>query len=252
MNSTTKAVRNLGKKSANVVKGTLDYGKSTIENTVIQGIIIIFLIVYSGILVKRMPLKFFAFFDNIIVKIVSLVIIALIGLFAPAVALFLAIALIVTLQVGQKRHLGDISSESSDKGSIESSIEKTWKGIEEGTEKGYDKLKGGIESGAHKLQQEYDVHIEGQNPNKVMENMQGYLDPTVGDYNAPAQTDNQAPLGYNNNSSCIGSCGGNNGDPSLSSQCGEVKTWNHQFSAQGFGGGESPVGFQASVGYPVV
>ena len=71
MNSTTKAVRNLGKKSANVVKGTLDYGKSTIENTVIQGIIIIFLIVYSGILVKRMPLKFFAFFDNIIVKIIT-------------------------------------------------------------------------------------------------------------------------------------------------------------------------------------
>lgn len=229
MNSASKAVRNLGKKSSNVVSGTIKYSQETLQNTMAQGVIILVLIAYSVFFVKRVPMGFLTFFDNIIVKVVSLVIIALVGLYSPAVALFLAIALIVTLQSSQKRKLG----------------EETMHDMKDTLKKDTKSMKDHMEKGAQDVKQ----HMQ-------KESMMNYLDPTLNQQGDDAMEtfdmgSNQVPLGYNNNSSCIGSCGGGNeGNPSLSAQCGVVKTWNNQMSAQGLG--DEPVGFQSSVGYPVV
>jgi len=219
MNSASKAVRNLGKKSANVVKGTYQIGKSTVQQTMGLGLIILVLIVYSAVVVKYASMQYLLFFDNMIVKIVALLIIAVVGLYCPSVALFLAIALIVTLQtLNQRRMSGDTGSHSPME--ILKKIEKEL------------------------------------TPADSMESMQDYLDPTLNQENPMDTMESMGnmggdePLGYNNNTSCIGSCGGgSDGNPSLSSQCGVVKTWNNQISAQGLN--EGPVGYQSSVGYPV-
>lgn len=240
MNSASKAVRNLGKKSSNVVSGTIKYSQETLQNTMAQGVIILVLIAYSVFFVKRVPMGFLTFFDNIIVKVVSLVIIALVGLYSPAVALFLAIALIVTLQSSQKRKLGEETMHD-----MKDTLKKDTKSMKDHMEKGAQDVKHHMQKAAHDVKQ----HMQ-------KESMMNYLDPTLNQQGDDAMESfdmgsNQVPLGYNNNSSCIGSCGGGNeGNPSLSAQCGVVKTWNNQMSAQGLG--DEPVGFQSSVGYPVV
>jgi len=240
MNSASKAVRNLGKKSSNVVSGTIKYSQETLQNTMAQGVIILVLIAYSVFFVKRVPMGFLTFFDNIIVKVVSLVIIALVGLYSPAVALFLAIALIVTLQSSQKRKLGEEPMDD-----MKDTLKKDAHSMKTLMEKGAHDVKHHMEKGAHDVKH----HMQ-------KESMMNYLDPTLNQQGDDAMESfdmgsNQVPLGFNNNTSCIGSCGGGKeGNPSLSAQCGVVKTWNNQMSAQGLG--DEPVGFQSSVGYPVV
>jgi len=236
MNSATKVVKNVGKKGMNIITGAAEFSTAALQGQIAQGIIILLLIIYSGIVIQYLPLSFLSFFENIIVKVVVLIIIAFVGLFSPSVALFIAIALIVTLQQAQRKRL------------ISDSPQENMNNMD------HQKMKDLKKKAQHKMQEMAD--------GEIMESMQGYLDPTMMgsgrnysnlDYQegtVPGQQNN-SPQGFNENSSCIGSCGGNNGNPSISSMCGEVKTWNNQMSAQGLGGvGEQP-GFSPSVGFPV-
>ena len=99
------ATRSLARKGASVVKYTYERSKASFQSNMIQGVAIVALILYSAILLRYLPLKFLTFFEHISVKIVVLVIIAFVGLYSPAVALFIAIALISTLQMAQKKKL---------------------------------------------------------------------------------------------------------------------------------------------------
>ena len=93
------AVKKLAKKVFNPSKAVVKAPNAILEKTgisvaghIIQAVFVVLLIVYSGVVIQFLPVSFLAFFDNIIVKIVFLVVIAVVGLFSPAVALFLAIA----------------------------------------------------------------------------------------------------------------------------------------------------------------
>ena len=105
-------VKKLAKKVFNTSKAIVKAPSAILAKTgisltghIIQAVFVVLLIVYSGVVVQFLPVSFLSFFDNIIVKIVFLVVIAVVGLFSPAVALFLAIALVVMLQVGQKKQI---------------------------------------------------------------------------------------------------------------------------------------------------
>jgi len=206
----SKLGKNVSKKGINMVsnlsKKTLyqvyEYGTLSIQGNIIQAILVLFFVIYSGIIVNYCGLPFLQFFENIIVKIVTLVIIAFVGIYSPAVALFIAISLIVTLQMAQKK-----------------------------------KLLTDLEI-VNELSQEpvpTTPMVDVPRQEETQENMTN-------------QEQMSEPLGYNNDASCVGSCGGNNGNPSTSSQCGVVKTWENQMSAQGLDYPPGPVG---SVGYPV-
>lgn len=197
-------VSGLGKKTLNKVYNVYEYGTLSIQGNVIQAILVLFFIIYSGIIVKYCGLPFLQFFENIIVKVVVLIIIAFTGIYSPAVALFLAISLIVTLQMAQKKKLlNDLEIVQE----ISQEPVPTTPMVQEQTP------------------QEKQMQENMTNPEVMSQ-----------------------PLGYNNDASCVGTCGGNNGNPATSSQCGVVKTWENQMSAQGL---DYPPGPVDSVGYPV-
>jgi hypothetical protein len=183
---------------------------------IVQAVFVVLLIVYSGVVVQFLPVSFLSFFDNIIVKIVFLVIIAVVGLFSPAVALFLAIALVVMLQVGQKKQLTT---------NVQSIIQKQ----------------------ASRMSAPVVAQEVADSDGDIIESMDGdgYLDPEIMDmsnsYNNRGGAD---PAGFNQNDSCLSCSGGNDSN----AQCSGVKTWKDTLGAQGLDGIS---GFQSSVGYPL-
>jgi len=299
------ATRRLAKKGASVFEFTYEKGKASFQSNIIQGITILILLIYSGILLKYLPLNFLRFFEHIAVKIVMLVIIAFVGLYSPAIALFIAIALICTLQMAQRKRIlvdmrpvtresieNQIGQFADDMMSDTSSARGSTEGYENSDDvEGYDNSDDDVEA--------YDNYdsVEGYE-NDIQENMsnadsastysdsvlvqepltetygQEYLDPEVMQANSdtssvvsgsretfllpsdsylprpasPRMNENDVPQGYNDNTSCLPCNGGGNAS-SLNSQCGNVKTWENQFSAQGLG--MDITGYQSTVGYPV-
>ena len=215
------AVKKLAKKVLNSSKAVVKAPNAILEKTgisvaghIIQAVFVVLLIVYSGVVVQFLPVSFLAFFDNIIVKIVFLVVIAIVGLFSPAVALFLAIALVVMLQVGQKKQL---------EGTVQQVVQRQ----------------------ASRMMAPAVVEREVADGD-IVESMDGdgYLDPELMDDGRSFMTrPSNPPAGFNQNDSCL-SCSSD----SCVSQCTGVKTWKDTLGAQGL---EGITGFQSSVGYPL-
>jgi len=216
------AVKKLAKKVLNVSKSIVKAPITILEKTgvsltghIVQAVFVVLLIVYSGVVVQFLPVSFLSFFDNIIVKIVFLVVIAVVGLFSPAVALFLAIALVVMLQVGQKKQLST-------------------------------NVRNIVLTQANRMRAP--VVTQEVADGDIVESMDGgdgYLDPEVMDAGRSYMNRGGAdPAGFNQNDSCL-SCSSCN---DTNAQCSGVKTWKDTLGAQGL---EGIAGFQSSVGYPL-
>jgi len=259
------ATRRLAKKTGNLVNFSFDSGTST-QNILIQGILILILIVYSAVIINSVPVDFLKFFDNIIVKIVVLVIIAFVGLYSPAVALFIAIALICTLQMYQKKQvIGGIRSAEKEK--IMTALQNTKNNLIKETEdikdnfanySGYldPEVMGAKEGSNNQNDQLFandntsSLGFRGQNFAQAQE--RDYVGTPSADYLPAKKTPKESsddPQGFNTNATCLSCSNGGDKDPSLDSQCGNVRTWKNQFSAQGLG--MDITGFQSAVGYPV-
>jgi hypothetical protein len=209
-----KKVMNVSKTVVNAPSAILQKTGISLTGHIIQAVFVVLLIVYSGVVVQFLPVSFLAFFDNIIVKIVFLVVIAVVGLFSPAVALFLAIALVVMLQIGQKKQL-------------------------EGT------VKNVIQRQASRMRAP--MVAKEVADGDIVESMEGdgYLDPEVMDAGRSYMTRGGAdPAGFNQNDSCLSCSRGNESN----AQCSGVKTWKDTLGAQGL---EGITGFQSSLGYPL-
>ena len=209
-----KKVMNVSKTVVNAPSAILQKTGISLTGHIIQAVFVVLLIVYSGVVVQFLPVSFLAFFDNIIVKIVFLVVIAVVGLFSPAVALFLAIALVVMLQVGQKKQL---------EGTVQRVVQRQ----------------------ASRMMAP--VVAKEVADGDIVESMDGdgYLDPEVMDAGRSYMTRESAtPSGFNQNDSCLSCSSGNESN----AQCSGVKTWKDTLGAQGL---EGITGFQSSVGYPL-
>ncbi len=216
------AVKKLAKKVFNVSKSIVKAPSAILEKTgvsltghIVQAVFVVLLIVYSGVVVQFLPVSFLSFFDNIIVKIVFLVVIAVVGLFSPAVALFLAIALVIMLQVGQKKQLSM---------NVQNIVQK------------------------QAMRMKAPVVAKEIADSDIIESMDGgdgYLDPDVMDMSSSYMNRGGAdPAGFNQNDSCLSCSRGNDSN----AQCNGVKTWKDTLGAQGL---EGIAGFQSSVGYPL-
>lgn len=209
-----KKVMNVSKTVVNAPSAILQKTGISLTGHIIQAVFVVLLIVYSGVVVQFLPVSFLAFFDNIIVKIVFLVVIAVVGLFSPAVALFLAIALVVMLQIGQKKQL---------EGTVQRVVQRQASRMR-----------------APMVAKEV---ADGD----IVESMDGdgYLDPEVMDAGRSYMTRESAtPAGFNQNDNCLSCSRGNESNV----QCSGVKTWKDTLGAQGL---EGITGFQSSVGYPL-
>jgi len=188
------------------------------KKCVVEGILVLLLAVYSGVVVNFCPISYLEFFENIIVKIVFLVVIAFVGLYSPSVALFLAIALIVNLQMAQKKKIArdlDVLSTGNTSPKVKENME------------------------------DYSMGQEGEqeSASNMMQEVQEVQEMPVESF-----TNNAAPAGYNMDASCVQSCQDTDGNSEdLSGQCGVVKTWENQTSTQGL---QCPPGYSDSVGAP--
>jgi hypothetical protein len=214
-------IKKVAKKVMNVSKAVINAPSAILQKTgisltghIIQAVFVVLLIVYSGVVVQFLPVSFLSFFDNIIVKIVFLVVIAVVGLFSPAVALFLAIALVVMLQIGQKKQLEGTVQRVVQRQASRMMAPMVAKEVADGD---------------------------------IVESMDGdgYLDPELMDAGRSYMTrSSETPAGFNQNDSCLSCSSGNDSN----AQCSGVKTWKDTLGAQGL---EGITGFQSSLGYPL-
>jgi len=210
-----KKVMNVSKTVVNAPSAILQKTGISLTGHIIQAVFVVLLIVYSGVVVQFLPVSFLTFFDNIIVKIVFLVVIAVVGLFSPAVALFLAIALIVMLQIGQKKQL---------EGTVQMVIQR---------------------QASRMMAPTIAKEVADRDIVESMDGGDGYLDPEVMDAGRSYMTRESAtPAGFNQNDNCLTCSGGNESN----AQCSGVKTWKDTLGAQGLDG---ITGFQSNVGYPL-
>jgi hypothetical protein len=99
------ASRKVFKTSSNVVKKVYQFGEKSIQGYISEGVIIVILIVLTAVVLKFLPVKFLGWFNNIIVKIIFLIIIAFVAMYSPAVGLMLAILLVSIIQMYQRKQL---------------------------------------------------------------------------------------------------------------------------------------------------
>lgn len=214
------ASRKVFKTSSNVVKKVYQFGEKSIQGYISEGVIIVVLIVLTAVVLKFLPVKFLGWFNNIIVKIIFLIVIAFVAIYSPAVGLMLAILLVSIIQMYQRKQLSlEINQIAAPRNNYKNNHPVN-----------------------HKNNQQND-----QPDVSDYETIESYTN----------RDNTMEPQGFNDDSSCLTGCGGGGGggrgsdrdDKNINGMCGNVKTWNNQESAQGLDG--PVVGLQSSIGYPI-
>ena len=214
------ASRKVFKTSSNVVKKVYQFGEKSIQGYISEGVIIVVLIVLTAVVLKFLPVKFLGWFNNIIVKIIFLIVIAFVAIYSPAVGLMLAILLVSIIQMYQRKQLSlEINQIAAPRNNYKNN---------------------------HPVNQQ-------NNQQNDQPDVSDYE--TIESYTNRDNT--MEPQGFNDDSSCLTGCGGGGGggrgsdrdDKNINGMCGNVKTWNNQESAQGLDG--PVVGLQSSIGYPI-
>lgn len=196
--ATTSAIRktqNVSLRGVRGARGVVNTGLSAWGSNTFVVFVILLLVAYSSVGVHYLPVSYLRFFEHTLTKIVALLVVAFVGLYSPAVALFLAISLIVTLQVAQKKKIL--------------------------TDLGLNNVQATQRMNASLRQPQ--VQEESQDVN-VLQGMMENFD----------TTDTNEPVGYNDDQSCVQGCQSTDASSyNLSGQCSNVKTFQDQFSAQG-------------------
>ena len=243
------ASRRVLRASTNTVQKIYSFGEKSIQGHVIEGSIIVILIVLTAVVLKFLPLNFLCFFNNIIVKVIFLIVIAFVALYCPAIGLMLAILLVSIIQMCQRKQL------SMEIGNIQSSG-RTVENMPNTDMDVYESMQGNPMGGP--------MGSDGGAQGDVMESYDGVQENLMESYSGVQENlmesyDNRGasmePQGFNDDTSCVAGCGGSGSGGKketrreLNSMCGNVKTWTSQESAQGLAG--ELVGLQSSIGYPL-
>jgi hypothetical protein len=222
------ASRRVLRASGNTVKKLYGLGEKSLQGHLIEGSIIVILIVLTAVVLKFLPLKFLCFFNNIIVKVIFLIVIAFVALYCPAIGLMLAILLVSIIQMCQRKQLSlEINNIQSGSRTVENMPNMNV----------YESMQG------NPLMKQEDV----------MESYGGTQEDLMESYGNRSRS--MEPQGFNDDTSCVTGCGGSGSGGKkdnrreLNGMCGNVKTWTNQESAQGLDG--EVVGLQSSIGYPL-
>jgi hypothetical protein len=240
------APRRVLRASSNAVKKMYSFGEKSVQGHLIEGSIILILIILTAVVLKFLPLKFLCFFNNIIVKVIFLIVIAFVALYCPAIGLMLAILLVSIIQMCQRKQLsmeiGNIQNSSSGNQNMQPDMNvfESMSGNQMNSQMGeMSNQMGGIGNMMGEID---DGFQNGDGDGSMMESYQN-------------QGSSMEPQGFNDDTSCMTGCGGSGSGGKqdnrreLNGMCGNVKTWSNQISAQGLDG--DVVGLQSSIGYPL-
>jgi hypothetical protein len=246
------APRRVLRASSNAVKKIYGFGEKSVQGHLIEGSIIVILIILTAVVLKFLPLKFLCFFNNIIVKVIFLIVIAFVALYCPAIGLMLAILLVSIIQMCQRKQLSmeinNIQNSSSGNENMQPDMNV------------FESMSGnrmeGQMSGMGNMGR-MDDQIGDQMGNPMGGIMGEQMDDQMGGMMESYQNQgsNMEPQGFNDDTSCMTGCGGSGSGGKqdnrreLNGMCGNVKTWSNQISAQGLDG--DVVGLQSSIGYPL-
>ena len=230
------APRRVLRASSNAVKKIYGFGEKSVQGHLIEGSIIVILIILTAVVLKFLPLKFLCFFNNIIVKVIFLIVIAFVALYCPAIGLMLAILLVSIIQMCQRKQLSmeinNIQNSSSGNENMQHDMNV------------FESMSGNQIDGDGQMS-EMDEQIGNPMDDQMGGMMESYQN----------QGSNMEPQGFNDDTSCMTGCGGSGSGGKqdnrreLNGMCGNVKTWSNQISAQGLDG--DVVGLQSSIGYPL-
>ena len=190
------ASRRVLKASSNTVKNIYNFSEKSVQGHIIEASIIVILIVITAVVLKFLPVNFLCFFNNIIVKVIFLIVIAFVALYCPAVGLMLAILLVSIIQMCQRKQLS----------------------MEIGT-----------------IQNFGPIREENQNiPPEALSMMESYDNQGTPTHMEPQgfNEDTSCVSGCGGS----GSGGKKDSGRELDGMCGNVKTWTNQESAQGLDG----------------
>ena len=190
------ASRRVLKASSNTVKNIYNFSEKSVQGHIIEASIIVILIVLTAVVLKFLPVNFLCFFNNIIVKVIFLIVIAFVALYNPAIGLMLAILLVSIIQMCQRKQLS----------------------MEIGT-----------------IQNFGPIREENQNiPPEALSMMESYDNQGTPTHMEPQgfNEDTSCVSGCGGS----GSGGKKDSGRELDGMCGNVKTWTNQESAQGLDG----------------
>ena len=244
------ASRRVLRASGNTVKKLYGLGEKSLQGHLIEGSIIVILIVLTAVVLKFLPLKFLCFFNNIIVKVIFLIVIAFVALYCPAIGLMLAILLVSIIQMCQRKQLSlEINNIQGGSRTVENMPNMNV----------YESMQGNP-----LMKQEDVMESYGGTQEDVMESYGGTQEDLMESYGGTQEdlmesygnrSRSMEPQGFNDDTSCVTGCGGSGSGGKkdnrreLNGMCGNVKTWTNQESAQGLDG--EVVGLQSSIGYPL-
>lgn len=235
------ASRRVLRASTNTVKKIYSFGEKSVQGHLIEGSIIVILIVLTAVVLKFLPLKFLCFFNNIIVKVIFLIVIAFVALYCPAIGLMLAILLVSIIQMCQRKQLS-LEIDSIQGGGR--TIERMPSG---------NPLGGQVESMDNMGGDQQFESMDNMGSDQQFESIENMGSDVMESYGN--RGGNMEPQGFNDDTSCVTGCGGSGSGGKrdnrreLNGMCGNVKTWTNQESAQGLDG--EVVGLQSSIGYPL-
>ena len=230
------ASRRVLRASTNTVKKIYSFGEKSVQGHLIEGSIILILIVLTAVVLKFLPLKFLCFFNNIIVKVIFLIVIAFVALYCPAIGLMLAILLVSIIQMCQRKQLSMEISNIQDSSSGNKNTQPDMNVLESLTER--------------LTNVDIEQDMDQNNGDPMGGNVGGDMFESYQN-----QGSSMEPQGFNDDTSCMTGCGGSGSGGKqdnrreLNGMCGNVKTWSNQISAQGLDG--DIVGLQSSIGYPL-
>lgn len=252
------ASRRVLRASTNTVKKIYSFGEKSVQGHFIEGSIIVILIVLTAVVLKFLPLNFLCFFNNIIVKVIFLIVIAFVALYCPAIGLMLAILLVSIIQMCQRKQLsqeiGNIQGSGPNADKMQDMRMYESMGNQMGNQMG-DQMQ---ESMGNQMGDNQYESYGNQMDVQMMESYGNQMGDQMGDQIMESYSnkgESEAPQGFNDDTSCVSGCGGSgsggkkDSGRGLNGMCGNVKTWTNQESAQGLDG--EIVGLQSSIGYPL-
>lgn len=255
------APRRVLRASSNAVKKMYSFGEKSVQGHLIEGSIILILIILTAVVLKFLPLKFLCFFNNIIVKVIFLIVIAFVALYCPAIGLLLAILLVSIIQMCQRKQLSmeinniQNSSSGNQNTQPDMNVFESMSGNRmEGEMSGMGNMKGRMGDQIEDMMgDQMGDQMGGIMGEQMDDQMGGMMGGMMESYQN--QGSSMEPQGFNDDTSCMTGCGGSGSGGKqdnrreLNGMCGNVKTWSNQISAQGLDG--DVVGLQSSIGYPL-
>lgn len=221
----------------------------------IVGTLVLFLALYSGIIVNFCSLNYLRFFENIAVKIIFLLIIGVVSFFSPLLALFLAIAFLINLEMAHKRQFQKMSNrienldfkptiiEVEDDESEEQMSPQSRRDVNRVNREILKQGQNMVNRLKRKQKRERDQLSRRNNRRKRPGRQDGR------DIQEPFISQSNVYDGYSPFASCVNQCQSTDStNDDLNNECSVVKTWKNQISAQGL---QCPNGYSPSMGFPL-